>query len=400
MKKIHLNWILAMTNTSIIKGLVIILIVVIIILCLIFLKNKRKEITLVIISSVVALIIGEFALRSFLPQTAAYGHMIAYDSTLGWKFISGGKGAMGHHGTTLNVVETNSLGFRGHAPSEKNKKKLMVLGDAFVSSISLKDKEILTGIMESQLGEYDVLNFGVNGYGQVQEYLLLEKWIDVIKPDVVVLIVCLQNDFADNMGAPGFYPRPSASLEGRDSILTIHEQSKELIIEKGLSDIFGESHVNWLITRAINNLFSKPDSLFMTEYYTCQSPIPDDYHVAFRIMQDFLIKIANLGKEKDVPVVFVLAPSIVQADDKHWKVFLEKNSAARKNFIRSSADDRLMQFAKDNNLLMLDLLPVFRKEAKKNVMFYHLVDQHWTKEGNQVVANILVDYLESKSLIE
>ena len=33
-------------------------------------------------------------------------------------------------------------------------------------------------------------------------------------------------------------------------------------------------------------------------------------------------------------------------------------------------------------------------------MLYHLVDQHWTKEGNQFVANALIDYLESKSLIE
>ena len=30
----------------------------------------------------------------------------------------------------------------------------------------------------------------------------------------------------------------------------------------------------------------------------------------FRIMGELLLKIANLGKENDVPVVFALAPSI------------------------------------------------------------------------------------------
>ena len=160
-------------------------------------------------------------------------------------------------------------------------------------------------------------------------------------------------------------PSPVGSLEGRDSILTIHELSRNLNIEKGSDGIFSKSHVNWLVTRAINNLSSKPDSLFMTEFYTCQSPTADNYRVAFEIMQKLLIKIANLGKDKNVPVVFVLAPSIVQANDKHWKVFMEKNSLAKKNFIRSSPNDRLMQFAKDNNILMLDLLPLLLRKGKR-----------------------------------
>ena len=389
-----------MSNTLIIKGVIIILIAVIVALCLIFIKNKRKEITLVIISSVMAIIVGEFALRSFLPQTTEYGHMIAYDSTLGWKFVSNGKGVMAHRGTPPNVIETNSLGFRDHAPSEKKTKKLMVLGDSFVANIALADKEVFTEIMEDQLEEYDVLNFGVNGYGQVQEYLLLEKWINVIDPDVVMLIIYPQNDFADNMGTHRFYARPSASLEGGDSILTIHRQLKDHKIEKGFDGILSKSHVNWLVTRALNNLFSKPDSLYLTEFYTCQSPIPGEYRAAFKIMQELLIRIASVAKEKNVPVVFALAPSILQVDDELWKLFLERNSVAKKNYVRSSPNDRLMQFAKDNNLLMLDLLPVFLEEGKKNVKFYHPVEQHWTKEGNRVVANALMDFLESKSLIE
>lgn len=389
-----------MNITLIIKGVIIILIVVIVTLCLIFLRNKRKEITLVVISSGIALIVGEFALRSFLPQTTDYGHMIVYDSTLGWKFIPNGKGAMAHRGTHPNVIETNSLGFRDHAPSEKKKKKIMVLGDSFVANIALEDREVFTEIMEDKLKEYDVLNFGVSGYGQVQEYLLLEKWIDVIDPDVVILVVYLQNDFANNMGTHGLYARPSASLEGRDSILTIHKQSLDPKNKTGFHNLFSKSHINWLVTRAINNLFPTADSLYVTEVYTCQSPIPDDHRAAFNIMERLLIKIAELGKEKNVPVIFALAPSILQVDNELWTFFLEQNSFRKKKYIRSSPNDRLMQFAKANSILMLDLLPVFLEEGKRNVKCYHPVEQHWTKEGNEVVANVLIDYLKDSSLIE
>jgi hypothetical protein len=389
-----------MNNTMIIKGGIIILIVVIVILCLIFVRNKRKEIILVLISSGIALIVGEFALRSFLPQTTDYGHMIAYDSTLGWKFISNGRGVMAHRGKPPNEIVTNSLGFRDHAPSEKKKNKIMVLGDSFVANIALEDKEVFTEIMEDQLKEYDVLNFGVSGYGQVQEYLLLKKWIDVIDPDVVILVVYLQNDFANNMGTQGLYARPSASLEGSDSVLSIHKQSLDPKNKTGFHNLFSKSHVNWLVTRAINNIFPTADSSYMTEVYTCQSPIPDDHRVAFKIMEGLLVKIAQLGKEKNVPIIFALAPSILQVDDELWKLFLEQNSFRKKKYIRSSPNDRLMQFAKEKGLLMLDLLPVFLKAEQRNVKCYHPVEQHWTKEGNEVVANVLIDYLKDSALIE
>ena len=387
-----------MNTTLIVKGVILILIVVIPTLCLIFLRKKRKEITLVIISSGIALIVGEFALRYFVPQTTDYGHMIAFDSTLGWKLISNGKGAMAHRGAPPNLIKTNSLGFRDHAPSEKVKNKLMVLGDSFVANISVKDKEVFTEIMEGQLEAYDVLNFGVNGYGQVQEYLLTEKWIDVIDPDVMVLMIYLQNDFTDNTATYGFYARPFATLEGGDSVLTIHKPRPK--IENGSHNLLSKSHVNWLLTRAINNLFPRADSLYISEFYTCQSPMADDYQVQFKIMQELLIKIADIAKQKDVPVVFALAPSILQVDEELWTFFVEKNSATKRNYIRSSPNDRLMQFAKANSLLMLDLLPVFLEEAKRNVKCYHPVEQHWTKEGNEVVAKALLDYLNANSLIE
>jgi hypothetical protein len=388
-----------MNITLIIKGVIIMLIVVIVALCLIFLKNKRKEITLIIISSVIALIVGEFALRSFLPQTTDYGHMIVYDSMLGWKFLSNGKGVVAHRGTMPNVIETNAWGFRDHAPSEKKKKKVMVVGDSFVANVAIEDKEVFTEIIEDKLEEYDVLNFGVSQYGQVQEYLLLEKWINAVDPYIVVVIVYLQNDFVENMAPDGLFPRPFASLKGRDSILTIHKL-KDLKIEKGFRNILSKSHVNWLMTRSINNLFAKTDSSHMTEFYSCQSPIPKEYRVAFKIMEELLFKIARLGKEKNVPVIFALAPSILQVDDELWSVFLEKNSFTKKNYIRSSPNDRLMQFAKTNSLQMLDLLPVFLEEEKRNVKCYHPVEQHWTKEGNEVVAKALLDYLNANSLIE
>lgn len=391
-------------TTLMINGTIGILVIGIIIFTFIFYDKKRKEIMLIIASCIIALLIGEFFLRIFFPQIAEHNNMFDYDATLGWKFVPNGKGKIIYAGDIRNTIEINSLGFRDRSPSSDKKKKLLVLGDSFVSNISIKDNEVFTEIMEEELHYYDVLNFGVNGYGQVQEYLLLQEWFDEIAPDVIVLIIYLQNDFLDNTGTDWLYTRPYASLESYDSILTIHPQSKNQ--PKNSTDswnILSQSHLYRLVTRTLveKGVFSEINSKYVPqEIYSCNWPVSEDYRLMFRIMEKLLLKIATFGKEKDVPVVFALAPSIVQVEDEMWISLLRRYGKTESAYRRSLPNERLMQFAKRNNLLMLDFFPVLYQENKKQANLYHPFEQHWTKEGNQLIADCLLDYLKFNSLIE
>jgi hypothetical protein len=392
-----------MASTLSIKIIIVLIGITTITLALLFFKKKRKEIILVAFSIGIAIAICEVLLRIFLPQISNHVRMFEADPTLGWKFISNGKWKIVYPGGIRNVIEINSMGFRDHSPPADKKRKLLVLGDSFVSNISVKDDEVFTEVMEDQLQNYDVLNFGVVGYGQVQEYLLLQKWIKEIKPDVVLLIIYFGNDFIDNIGAYWGISRPYASLEGQDSVLVIHPEShpQSKNQQSDSLGIFANSHLNILLTRSLNKIVQEYDSsLAPPEFYSCQWPVSERQDLMFRIMGELLLKIANLGKENDVPVVFALAPSLVQIKDELWESFLKKNIIYQKKFLRSLPNDRLMEFSKRHDLLMLDLFPRLHQESKTNVNLYHPVEQHWTKEGNRVVANALIDYLESRSLID
>ncbi len=390
-----------MSSTLLVKSLIAILGTGMIIFAFLFFKKKRKEIALLAVSIGIAIIASEFLLRIFLPQTSNRNKMFEYDPTLGWKFISNAKGEVSYPGG-IRKLETNSMGFRDHAPLSHKKRKLLVLGDSFVTNISVKDDEVFTEIMEDQLKKFDVLNFGVDGYGQVQEYLLVEQLIKTIKPDMVLLIVYVQNDFTDNVGHYWPYLRPYASLEGKDSTLVIHPLLKNQG-DKNPTDsrsIFSKSHLNILITRCLNKLFRKTTHSDVPEFYSCQYPNSERQDLMFRIMGKLLIKITNLGKENDVPVVFALAPSNVQIEDERWASFLKASQTNQRKYLRSLPNDRLMEFAKRNNLLMLDLFPRLLQENKKNAKLYSPIDLHWSKEGNRVAADALIGYLKSKSLIE
>ena len=389
-----------MSGTLLVKTVVAVLGSALFTFAFLFFKNKRKELALVVISIGVGIVVSEFLLRIFLSQVSSHDKMFEYDPWLGWKFIANAKGEITYPGGVRNFVEINAMGFRDHAPSPDKEKKLMVLGDSFVSNISVKDNEVFTEIMEDELSEYDVLNFGVNGYGQVQEYLLAEQWIRNIKPEIIILMLYVQNDFTDNVGAYWSYSRPYASLESKDSVLVIHPQLKNQRSDtRDTLGIFSESHLNILINRGLNNLLGETPAYTPEDFYSCQWPNSEKQESMFRITGKLLVKISNLGMENDVPVVFALAPSIIQVEDDLWRSLTAKERAAKMNCVRTAPNDRLMQFARDNNLLMLDLLPVFLAESKKNVKLYHPVEQHWTKEGNRVVADALLDFLRSTSLL-
>lgn len=390
-----------MSSYMIVKSTIVVLIIAAVTLCLIFFKKKRVEITVLIISTVIALIIGEFSLRIFLPQMEEYSNMFAYDSLLGWRFVTSSTGRMvlTPGGPGPNTVKTNSLGFRDHEPSKSKTHRIMVLGDSFVSNVSVKDDEVFTEIMEAQLQDSDVQNFGVNAYGEVQEYLLLKKWVNVIHPDLIILVVYLENDFADNVRGYWHYSRPYASLEGMDSTLTFHPQSIQP--PKEPSHILSRSHLNRLLSRAMNRLFMESDSTIIPpEFYTCQSPMSIESKLQLRILEKLLVEIATLSQEQDIPIVFALAPSMLQVRDDLWQEFTTKIKTPNGTFLRSLPDDELMHFAASNNLVMMDLLPILIEANRKQTNLYHPIEVHWTKEGNRIVANALLDYLKAKSLIE
>lgn len=71
-----------------------------------------------------------------------------------------------------------------------------------------------------------------------------------------------------------------------------------------------------------------------------------------------------------------------------------------KTMSRSLPNDKLIQFANKHDLLMFDLLPRLISEAKKGKTLYNPKEQYWNSDGNRVVAQALLAYLKTKSLVD
>ena len=106
-------------------------------------------------------------------------------------------------------VRTNNLGFRDdedYQPGgEDDTLRILLLGDSLVFGAGVPFGETigerLEGILAEDTGRaVQVMNWGVPGYGQEQERLLLEALgADAYQPDLILVMVTTSNDFGQTL---------------------------------------------------------------------------------------------------------------------------------------------------------------------------------------------------------
>jgi hypothetical protein len=142
-----------------------------------------------------------------------------YDAELGWAPIPN-SASIATNARTVQVRH-NSLGLRDEEFIPDARPTILFLGDSFVWGLDAESSERFSELLKPRIASHRILAAGVSGYGTDQEYLLLQRLWSQVKPAIVVLIFCTQNDRADNSTniryegyhKPYFATAPDGSLE-------------------------------------------------------------------------------------------------------------------------------------------------------------------------------------------
>ena len=150
-------------------------------------------------------LIGEVVFRLF-PQLVAeppapppYNYRQPHDLT-GWIVREGYR-----HEGELRDFKGNAYplqlsfgknGFRKWGDPASPKKKVLFLGDSYTACAQTSDDKVFYKILGDSL-PIEVFAYGAAGYGNAQEYLIAQHYLQEIKPDLVVWQMC-SNDFLDN----------------------------------------------------------------------------------------------------------------------------------------------------------------------------------------------------------
>src|SRR4051794_28763536 len=143
----------------------------------------------VIALGVAEIVLRVIDLRYLRTYRAGAERVYNYDAELGWFPVPNSD--VTFTGIRTIRVRHNSLGLRDIEHDATAKPTIAFVGDSFVWGYDAEQDERFTEVLRAKMPEHRIVNAGVTAYGTDQEYLALRRLWDRIKPDVVVLMVCV-----------------------------------------------------------------------------------------------------------------------------------------------------------------------------------------------------------------
>jgi len=154
-------------------------------------SNRRKQLALLAGSVLAAVFLLELGVRGY--EKARHGwpffgapptRHVVLDEEFGW----------------LPQPATDKPGdtaaFLRFGDPDSTRLKVLIVGDSFTQAVEVAPDKAYFSRLADML-PVEVFAIGALGYGTLQEHLLLDRWLDRIRPDVVVVQVC-GNDYINN----------------------------------------------------------------------------------------------------------------------------------------------------------------------------------------------------------
>jgi hypothetical protein len=346
--------------------------------------NRMKKVFLgcitIILLTTLTIIGGEVAFRIYHyfknrgnPNIVG---TLTLDDKFGWRpaenFIyHGQKSDAGGQKYSVDI-QTNRFGFRvfGNAQGEK-KRKVLFIGDSFTHAIEVSNNKTYYSLLKDSF-PIEVFAFGCGGYGTLQEFMVLDKYVDIIKPDIVVLQYH-RNDFINN-----HYELELRSRRHNNGMqrpyLTLDGQ-----IVNALPKPFSQ----------IRNTINK-HSRFI-------------YFIISRIDMinaRFKHSVEDIIEEKGLK--FRYFRESVDITEKLIKMITARTPADTTIYAFSADDispyyDEFKRISKENGIHFIEGVPQAIEKAESNGIIVRAFDKrHWNETGHQIAAQVLRQYFENK----
>jgi lysophospholipase L1-like esterase len=339
----------------------------------------------------------EAALRLFLPQKLYRfpPGIVRNDDDLVFTLAPGFRGRLRNPEYTTEV-SINSLGLRGPEPEPKRLgfRRILVLGDSFVSAFNMNEADTLVSVAERALkrtaagDRLEVVNAGTPNYGTWHELRLFRRLAPLLHPDAVILCVYTGNDVENNLR-----PREVVVENG----LLVSRKPVPGIIPLGLRSWLQRESMTyvflWNAWNQIRPSLGRTGSDPLKEFKDLVSRQPVSYlEDGYRITDDLLSLFRDEARHRELPLLIVLIPAEYQVYGRQFDDMVKHQGLDPEDFDLDLPDRRWAGMAKRLALPVLDLLPVFRSREAGPYLYMSL-DGHLTREGNRIAGEAIADAL-------
>jgi len=298
-------------------------------------------------------------------------------------------------------VKINSYGLRDEEPNNNAELKILVLGDSFTWGYGVEHNKAYTEVMQHQLTKQrkqsiDVINAGATSYSPVLQYLYLKNRGKEFKPDIIIMNFDM-SDVQDD------YIRENDGIIENNEIVAVPAQNPSF---------FQRIRSNIQITRFADVIFKLIDAILPKSTEISNAPMynieTDRYGITrFEQIEDeqnhwnrtlsYIKKTAELSKQLNATFILTTYPYGHQISKDEWSDGRTLYGFEQNKIYSDRAEKVLAQFAKDNNIVFI---PTFEKFKQSKVYpKYFAYDGHFTPQGHEVMADVIMSGLKEKKVL-
>lgn len=381
-------------------------------------RSALRKLLLLLASLVVALALGECAVRVSGKHFEASLH--TPDPDLGWDFRAGAHGWSVLEGTEYIAINSDGNRDRERAiPKPEGTIRIAVLGDSFSAAYSVSAEGAFWGVLESKLNEcpalggrrVEVLNFGVGGYGQAQELIMLRKKVWKYDPDIVMIAFYGGNDVLDNdrevapvkANEPPYFVLRDGQLVLDDGFRRKVPGPAALAVRNAIAD--GMNHVELLLLLKMaaaaparakaKPAGTRPKDLGYPDRLAFIPPKDPAMIRAWEVTEALIRRIRDEVKQKgkDFRMMIISAPQQTHIDVKEREAFMKELGIDSLFYI----EERLARFAEKEGFPLFSTSQPLAEYALKHQEFVHGFANsipwggHWNYLGNRLAGEWLAE---------
>lgn len=332
---------------------------------------KRDQFWSLVVGIAVALALGEVACRTLdigatvekpvwelrSPSDRTSGVPYEPGSNLVFQYPDNPRGYFDSRNRVVGRV--NSRGFRGEEcrlAAPEDTVRIAVLGDSFTLGIGVRDEDTLPVQLEADLADLGVsteaLNFGLGGSSTVHQVIFLEKYVLQFDPDVVLLVV-----FLNDAGLPDTIPiltrtRFLPALRSRSFLLN----AVATVIESRIS--------HRTLLRAYGSAF-------------------DEANPGWQQMMACIRRAEELSRERGFRLVVAVYPVLIRLDER---------------YPFRHVHDQIGRSCRQEGIMVIDLLEAFEGQLDRD-MWVHRMDQHPNEVAQALAADMIASRLVESGVV-
>lgn len=320
------------------------------------------------------ILLFEGGMRMFyLARNEAFPRARGYSEKYGW--------TTGAHLELVNTFEiygkvnysTAQYGFRSFGAVDTPGAKIFAIGDSQTQARKVSDGEAYYHYVGRRT-DSEVFAYGGGGYGTLQEYMILDEFMDLIEPSIILWQFC-SNDIHNNSWA-----LESRSWENNNHMVRPYYEDGEIRYRFPHGSWFYRNILRY--SYVVNLLDVRLDMLLADNLGPIPSEMLSEDHPLFREAVDTTAEIMKLVKNRagGIPVVAFSACG-------------RPNSIQVKEF---------SNICHDLGIFYIKNVTAAIREAKASGVIVNgqPYDAHWNNNAHAIAGEIIANYLIDKQLLD